>query len=360
MNFSIECPINKVSLGQVSFGLLHEMFERKLIPNIFPIGEVELEPFEASKEFRDWLVYCVNKANKSFRKDQLSIKLWHIGGSHSRISDKAVLFTPHETDQVTPEEKNICSAFSRVYFTSRYSEGIFKKAGVENASYCPNYFDSRHFSISSREYKGTEGVITFGVGGKIEKRKNTLAVIGMWAEKFGGDSRYRLNCFINNPFLPPERQFAPVYEMFKGNIPWNINFIPQITKNTELSESLNSVDIDLSGMSGAEGFNLFAFNMLCLGKQAVVLNAHAHKDFANENNSILVEPSKKIPIYDNVFFSLGHSFNQGDMFIFEKSDFHAALDKAVEVAKEKNIEGMKLQEEFSVGRTLDILLGQEV
>ena len=75
-----------------------------------------------------------------------------------------------------------------------------------------------------------------------------------------------------------------------------------------------SIDIDLTGLSGGEGWNLPAFNCTALGKWSVVLNASAHKDWATESNSILVEPSGQIPVDDGLFFKTGLPINQGKFF----------------------------------------------
>ena len=62
----------------------------------------------------------------------------------------------------------------------------------------------------------------------------------------------------------------------------NINFLPHLKTNSEMNELYNSIDINLSGLSGAEGWNLPAFNSTCLGKWSIVLNATSHKDWATE------------------------------------------------------------------------------
>ena len=54
----------------------------------------------------------------------------------------------------------------------------------------------------------------------------------------------------------------------------NINFLPHLEKNAEVNELLNAIDIDLTGLSGGEGWNLPAFNATCLGKWSVVLKCH--------------------------------------------------------------------------------------
>ena len=71
-------------------------------------------------------------------------------------------------------------------------------------------------------------------------------------------------------------------------------------KNEMYNDFLNSSDVVL-GMSGGEGWGLPEFQSACLGKHAVLLNASAYKDWANEENAVLVEPSGNA-MYDGVFF----------------------------------------------------------
>ena len=72
----------------------------------------------------------------------------------------------------------------------------------------------------------------------------------------------------------------------------------------------------------------------------------------------MVEPSGKIDAYDGVFFHEGMDFNQGQIFDWEEEAFLDACDKAVERVKDNpvNEAGLKIQEEFTVHRTLDSIL----
>ena len=95
----------------------------------------------------------------------------------------------------------------------------------------------------------------------------------------------------------------------EGKSYFNINFLPYLNTNSEVNELMNSADIDLTGLSGAEGWNLPSFNMTCLGKWSMVLNATSHKDWATPENSILMESNKKIPAEDGLFFKAGQDYN---------------------------------------------------
>lgn len=355
MDFNLELPINGLSYGQMGFGVLNEIFERKLMPNIFPIGQVDISAYEVNENFLKWLNHCINKAIGSFNRKQPTIRLWHLNGSERRLTDHSVLWTAHETDVATMVESNIANCYDKFFTTSTYSRDIFKKAGVE-AEWCPNFFDSKHLKVLDQKFIGNENEIVFGLMGKLERRKYTAEILQMWAAKYGNNPKYRLNALINNPFFSQEEYSSIINQIFRGPPPWNINLLPHMQRNAEVNQYYNSIDIDLSGLSGAEGWGLGCFNSLCLGKQAVVLNAHAHKDFANSENSILVESDGKSPIYDGKFFVPHTFFNQGNMFTFSQESFYEALETAEKYAKQENSEGMKLAKEFTAKKTTDILL----
>ena len=89
----------------------------------------------------------------------------------------------------------------------------------------------------------------------------------------------------------------------------NVNFLPRLKTNSEMNDLMNSIDIDLSGLSNREGWNLPSFNATALGKWSIVSNCSAHKDWATNENSILVETIGKQPCYDNFFFKIKFIIN---------------------------------------------------
>ena len=107
--------------------------------------------------------------------------------------------------------------------------------------------------------------------------------------------------------------------------------------NNELyNDFLNSADVIL-GMSGGEGWALPEFQSVAMGKHAVILNASAYKEWANEKNSVLVNPSGKIPVYDGMFFQEGAPYNQGNIYDFNEDEF-------IKISKDKkNIKSVTLE-----------------
>jgi glycosyltransferase involved in cell wall biosynthesis len=241
-------------------------------------------------------------------------------------------------------------------FSSNYSYEIAKSEGLENVGVCHPYFDS--FNVKADPLVSRVDAINFLLIGKFEKRKHTEKIIRIWKKLFGNDKRYRLNCLIDNPFIERESWAEILNRVFEGSVPWNINLIPRQEKNSEVNKLMNICDIDLSGLSGAEGFNLPLFNMLSLNKVCVAMDAHAHSDFIKNGNAIIVNPSQKIPIYDDAFFKLGNIINQGNMFDFDEKEVEDKILEAIEFFNSGQKTISTLPSVFSVQNTVDTLLSK--
>ena len=126
--------------------------------------------------------------------------------------------------------------------------------------------------------------------------------------------------------------------------------------NELYNDFLNSADIIL-GMSGGEGWGLPEFQSVALGKHAVILNASGYTSWANEDNSVLVEPSGKIEAYDNMFFNKGQPWNQGNIHDFNEDVFLDACEKAIERFRDnkENEKGLELQKEFTYEKTWNLI-----
>jgi glycosyltransferase involved in cell wall biosynthesis len=355
MRLLVNAPINALSFGNVSVNILRELHKKDVDLVFFPIGDkAELEAYDKiDLSFVKYLQSATNSRYEKINKDIPTLKLWHIFGSETRYSKNQSLFTFHEVSEVTSIEKNLLNLQDKVFVSSNYTKNIFELNGVENVTYVPLGFDS-DFHITNKTY--LEDKIHFGLLGKFESRKNTARIIKAWLKLFGNNSKYQLSCAITNPFLDKAKFQNELLKTLEGKQYNNLNFVPYMQTNSEVNDFLNSIDIDLGGLSGAEGWNLPSFNATALGKWSVVMNATAHKDWATSDNSILIEPSSLKDCYDDVFFKKGQSFNQGQFFNISDEEMENAILKSVSYAKKPNHEGLKLQKEFTYEKTVETIL----
>lgn len=354
-NFGLNLPINSVSFGQVSIGILKEIFRRKLEPSLFLIGnQADLSTHSQDENFSDWIKNCINKGLKDHKRSDPVFKLWHINGSLESYSDKQILLTFYELDEPTAEEINILKNNSKVLVTSEYTKSIFNNNHVLNTDYLPLAFDKESFYVKNNSI---DDRITFNVVGKLERRKHHGKIIKSWAAKYGNNKKYFLNCAIYNPFIKKEDQERIISNLLENKKFFNINFLGFMPTNQMYNDYLNSGDV-IIGLSGGEGWGLPEFTSTCLGKQAIILNAHGYKGWANKDNSILVEPTGKIESYDNIFFKKGAIYNQGNIFDFDYNDFLSSCDEAIKrvESKKQNEAGLKMQNIFTFEKLTENVL----
>ena len=354
LNF--EGPINSLSLGNVSLNFLRELWKLETDTVVFPVGDqADFSAYDKiDNDFKNWIITSAFSRLKRLDKNVPSLKVWHINGAEKRIGQNQYLYSFYEVDSPTEEEIAIVKSQNHVFFSSSEAVEAFKQKGCDNVSYVPLGFDEDFF-ITNKKYM-PDDVIHFGLIGKFERRKNTQAIINLWLDKYGNNPKYQLSCLIINPFFN-EEQMNQAIQLATGGKHWsNINFLPHLKTNYEVNELMNAIDIDLSGLSNGEGWNLPAFNATALGKWSVVSNCSSHKDWATSENSILVEPVGKQPCYDNFFFKEGLPFNQGNYFKLNHENIIDGFERAIKLAKIKNTEGEKLRKQFTYSKTVNEIL----
>ena len=347
--------VNPLSFGNVSYNLLKAMHKKKIKVSFFPIGDkLNFDSFDkASDDFKNWVVSSAQNRFNTVNKDLHTLSQWHLNGSESRISKSQTLFTFYEVDQPTSVEKSLVDLQDNTVFSSSHAANKFKELGCRNVSAVPIGFDE-DFHETDEEYLPDK--IHFGLMGKFENRKNTAQIIKNWARKYGNNYKYQLSCCVNNPFFKPEQMNQILNQCLEGKSYGNINFLPHLKTNSEVNEFLNAIDIDLTGLSGAEGWNIPAFNATALGKWSIVLNETSHKDWANKDNCILVNSLGKEPCYDGKFFVQGGEFNQGNIYFWDRDVVSQAMDDAVSKKGQINTAGEKLKDEFSYEKTVDRII----
>ncbi len=352
INFNV--AVNPLSFGNVSIGILRETFKRGISPNVFLIGQPDLSAQKPDAEFNAKLSAAINDAQKNHQRTDPVYRLWHVNGSLESYSNRGNrLITFMELDGLTPTEVNILKNQEQVFVTSTYTKGVFEQFGVKS-TYLPLGFDSYNFQTLEKRPL-IDGVTTFTLFGKGEKRKSHFKILNLWAKKYGNNMKYRLNCALHNPFLRPEQLQAMINQALEGKSYANINHLAYMPTNAEYNQYLQSGQICIA-MSGGEGRGLGEYHATALGAWPVALNAHAFKDFLTPDNAVLVNPNSKIPAADGVFFAPNGPFNIGNLFDFDGNEFIAACEQAeVRAAQGLNVKGLELQK-LTYKDTVDVLL----
>ena len=101
-----------------------------------------------------------------------------------------------------------------------------------------------------------------------------------------------------------------------------------------------------------------SLNATCLGKWSIVLNATAHKEWANADNSIIVEPNGEQDAEDGVFFRNNTEFNQGTFFTFDEEQLISAMEIAENKVGQINTCGTLLGQTFTYKSALEGILSK--
>jgi len=358
MSFTLNLPVNSVSFGQVSTIILRELYRKNINDFVlYPIGDrIDLSSQDIDEPFARFIQEKANGFLSKLKRQDPCFKLWHLNGSIDSVSDKRYLLSFYELDNPTQEELNIVKNQNKVFFSSRYTVDTFKMLGSNNVEHIPLAFDNYNFKRIEKKYFDDNRIV-FNLVGKLEKRKNHKKVIQAWAKKFGNNSNYHLQCSVYNPFFKEEDNKKMIMEILEGKNYFNISFLGFMPKNSMYNDYLNSAHI-IIGVSGGEGWGLPEFHSVGIGKHAVILNAHSYKEWANKDNSILINPSSKIEAGDGAFFNKGQPFNQGNIFIFDDDEFIHGCEQAVNRVQSNpfNSAGIKLQDEFTAEKFVDNIL----
>jgi hypothetical protein len=355
----IDAPINNLSLGNVSLNIIRELIKRDFpISAIFPVGEnADFSSYDKlDPDIRTEIIDLAMNRLKNLKREDPTLRVWHLNQAERKLSDNQYLFSFYECDAPTIEEIRILQAQTHTFFSCSETVEIFKKAGVDNVSYVPLGFDP-DFGRTNKEYLG-KGVTHFGLIGKWEKRKNTERIIRTWLRLFGGKKEYQLTCLVDNPFFKPEIMQQLKMQACDGKHWNNINFLPRLKTNSEVNDLHNAIDIDLSGAAFGEGWGIPSFTSACLGNVCLVGNAMAHKDWAQGDNIVLIEPEFKESCIDNVFFHPNSAFNVGNFHNCSDETLEAGILKAYGVFKNSvdKYDRSDLIEKFSYKNTVDKIL----
>ena len=355
MALPLNLVINPLSFGQVSLGILRELYKRKE-DILLALGQFDLSSSEGEDEdFLNWVRMSLDNFHLEHSRNKRIFKLWHLNGGMESFSKEQALLSFYELDSPTQSEINVVKNNTKTLFSCRETVDLFKSLNCDNVGYLPLAFDSHNFKSSPIDY-GDERIV-FSMLGKFEKRKNHDKVLSAWVKRFGNDKKYALHTAIWNPFLSQEQNNDTIANLLENKQYYNVMFSGYMKSNKQYNDFLNSSHVVLA-MSGGEGWGLPEFQSVCLGKHAVTLDCSGYKGWANEENSVLVKPSGKRPVYDEIFFHEGAPWNQGETYIFNEDDFIQGCEEAIKrvEANRVNEAGLRLKEIYTYERMVDSII----
>ena len=311
MKINLIGPVNKLSYGYVTSGLMSGLTELGHEVSIFPIGPVETEDY--NKDFDK----CVENAHK-FNPKAPSIIVYHAHGlaDYRKFTGLNVGFPIFELNKFTDLELKNMAAMDRLLTTSKWGADILSKYIDKPISVCNLGLDNV-FDIELRKLVGhNTHLLKFINIGKWEIRKGHKWIVKAFEKVFGkNNDKIQLSMICNNPFLSDAENasWAALYQDKLGSSVriYNKRYHSQRDIAAKLAEHEVGIFPSL-----AEGWNMPLHQAMSMGLSCITTNYSAHTEFCSSDNSLLINSNELENAYDGEFF-----FGNGQWMKFGNEQF---------------------------------------
>lgn len=334
MRLNLTSPVNSLGYGICGFNILKELVNQGHEVHLSPIGQVQADP-----QFHPMLGKAINSP---WYKDSPSIRIYHEFDLGQHIGRPTFGFPFFELNNFTPVARHNLEQQDYVIVASQWAKGIVtSKTSVpaEKIKVVPLGVDNGTFNTSCRsQYIDPTKTIFMNIG-KWEIRKGHDQLVEIFNQAFTPDDNVELVMMPHNPFLTPEESTAWENLYISSPMGNKIRLLPRVDKHEEVARIMKTADCGIFP-SRAEGWNLEALEMMACGKPVILTNYSAHTEFANSENSLLVNIDELEPAFDGKWF-------HGDVGEWAKLG-RPQIDKFVE--------GMQLVHQMKQEKTLDSLV----
>lgn len=301
MNLNYNACINNLSYGITSINILKELCRQSVNVSLHPIGMMDCLPEEVS------IVRGCLENSIQYDYDSPCLKIFHANGLKDMIGrGQKIGFPIFELNNFTPTEKHQLSGLDKIIVASKWGKNVLQENGVNVPVFVANLGVDR--KIFNEELVGTNDIskdtaTKFLMFGKWEIRKGHDIILDAFCKAFTPQDNVKLigNCF--NHFIGKEgnHQWEQMYMLSEMATKIHI-FSERLSTQLNVAQLMSSVDCGLF-VSRAEGWNLGLLEMMSMGKHVIATNCTAHTEFANPNNSHMVEVGELEDAYDGVFFN---------------------------------------------------------
>jgi glycosyltransferase involved in cell wall biosynthesis len=293
------CPIGSTGYGITSYNIYKQLRD-KLEICLFPIGNPSID-FETDKQ------NIVEDIQKQLIYDNQTtfLKIWHQYDLATRIGNgKYAALTFFEVDKLKPIEISMINNTDIIFVASNWAKQILLNNNI-TTKICvsPLAADQEIFntSVAHERPKESSDKYIFLNMGKWELRKGHDVLLEAFNLAFEEKDNVELWMLSYNPFLSPEDnlKWVKLYQNSKlGN---KIKILPRLPTHKDVANIISMSDCGIFP-ARAEGWNNEAVEMMAMNKPIILTNYSAHTEYANTNNSYLIDIDRLVPAKDNLFF----------------------------------------------------------
>lgn len=309
---NMACPIGITGYGITSFNIYKSLKKLGVDIRLFPIGTPTLE----TEEFKQSVIEDITK-QQIFDKSDPCFKIWHQFDLANRIGNgKYAALTFFETDKLKPTEKQMINNTDVILVASNWAKNILVDNGVTTpVVVCPLGIDPSIFNNAVNDtVKKDDTKYVFLNVGKWEIRKGHDLLVEIFNDAFTEQDNVELWMVNHNPFLSSEENLKWVNLYKNSKLGSKIQIIQRLSTHNDLAKVIAMSDCGIFP-ARAEGWNNEVPEFMAVNKPVILTNYSAHTEYANNDNSFLLDIDGLEPAKDDRFFDgYGNWANLSDNF----------------------------------------------
>jgi glycosyltransferase involved in cell wall biosynthesis len=303
------CAINFTGYGITSFNIYKRLRE-KLDICLFPIGGPQVD----TDEYASRLAEDISKQS-SYNNEDTCFKIWHQFDLASRIGNKKYGgLTFFEVDKLKDVEVRMINNMDVIFVASHWAKNVLESNGVTTKIVVsPLGIDPVLFNdnINSQVNKDQNKYVFLNIG-KWEVRKGHDVLVEIFNEAFKDDDNVELWMLNHNPFLSQEENNMWIGLYKNSKLGSKIKVFPRINAHADVAKLIALSDCGIFP-ARAEGWNNEVPEFFALNKPVILTNYSAHTEYANKDNSYLIDINELSTANDGKFFNgFGNWANIGD------------------------------------------------
>lgn len=291
----VQAPLNNLGYGVASRNILKELVKFEDI-YYFPIGKQSLLPEDTQLSEK-----LINGPHSLHNRKDATLKIWHQNDLHSRIGCGLYMAMPFfELDTFNDVELSSLSMPDVILVTSEWA----KQVVIDHASkinplhvhveVVPLGVDADIFTPKT---SFDDNKCIFLNIGKWEIRKGHDVLIEMFQRAFQKDEPVELWMMPTNPFINGN-QVKEWTNMYSDN---RVKILPTVESHKDVAALIAQTTCGIFP-SRAEGWNLSILEMMAMGRRVILTNYSAHTEYANKDNSLLIDVTDKEDAVDGIWF----------------------------------------------------------
>lgn len=296
---NLMCAMSQTGYGITSFNIYKSLKKLDTDITLFPISNIQLDDNTQSP----LIIEDINKQN-SFNNNNPCFKIWHQFDLATRIGNGLFsALTFFETDTLKPVEIHMINNLDFIFVASEWAKKILLDNGVKIPIYVsrlgidPEIFNNQ---VNETVKKERDKYIFLNIG-KWEIRKGHDVLVEIFNDAFTEKDNVELWMVNHNPFLSEQETNSWINLYQSSKLKDKIKILPRVPTHKQLAQLIALSDCGVFP-ARAEGWNNEVPEFFALNKPVILTNYSAHTEYANKNNSFLIDIDKLVPAIDDKFF----------------------------------------------------------